>query len=201
MLRKRTTLNLGHALVGIGTEIGEIVECLAPYISGASQLTQGLRDGTRNEFGDLCYYTVLAAKVAKRKVPASTKKVKLKHGTTTEALLRLNTLGKDLLSQYKRVYYGLPLNEEKIGPLLDQLIELVWELSYTLFGEPPAGLLAENTAKLQKRFSTGQFTQQAIIDKEASEAPAAAPVAADPAPEAVQPIAQAEPVQETASAS
>ncbi|ATS92321.1 hypothetical protein DLP05_066 [Stenotrophomonas phage vB_SmaS_DLP_5] len=161
MLRKQKTLNLGHALVGLGGEIGEVVLALTPFVTGASQLTTDLKAKARSEFGDVLYFTFVAGKMLKAKLPASTKKVKLKGMTISEAILKLNEYGTLFVGQYKKVYYGLELDEAKIAELYGEFVELLWAVVYTVYGEAPAPIMEENVAKLAAKYPGQVFSTEA----------------------------------------
>ncbi|QZI85721.1 hypothetical protein CPT_Summit_065 [Stenotrophomonas phage Summit] len=173
MLRKQKTLNLGHALVGLGGEIGEVVLALTPFVLGASQLNADLKAKARPEFGDVLYFTFVAGKMLKAKLPASTKKVKLKGYTISEAVLKLNEFGTLFVGQYKKVYYGLELDEAKIAELYGEFVELLWAVIYTLYGEGPAAIMEENIAKLAAKYPDQVFsTEAALAGEEAKKAEA-----------------------------
>lgn len=171
MMRKRSNLWLGHALVGINSEWGEFMESITPFILG-HQLSDTIRVGSREEFGDYLYYLSLAAKVQGLYLPSSSRKSGLKGVTLTQAIMTLNSGAKELLSLYKKVYYGKELDHQKIDDLLKSQIILTWQFCNSFYGEPPQGLMVENIAKLQKRFG-GSFSVEAINKKEAAEAEAA----------------------------
>ena len=168
MLRKQRTLNLGHALVGIGAESGEVVTALMPFITGASQLTAKLKADARPEFGDVLYFTFLGAKMLKLKVPSSTKKVKLKGKTITEAILFLGQMGSEFVGSYKKLYYGLELDEKHVGEELEKFIQLLWAVIYTLYNEAPASIMEENIAKLAAKYPGQVFTTEAAVAAEAA---------------------------------
>lgn len=171
MIRKKNVMNLGHALVGIDSEIGETMIELSPYLLG-HQLNDHIRAAARPEFGDIGFYLVVACKQLKIKLPSSTKKLKLHGKTTSEALFDLQRLGTKLISAYKKVYYGQELNQQKVSDLLNELIPLYWQLCYTLFGVTPSEVFAENAAKLDARYKTGVFSTEAIAAKDAADAEA-----------------------------
>lgn len=170
MLRKQKTLHVGHAFIGLGAETGEVIETLTPFICGASQLNSELKQKARPEFGDVFYYTYLAAKFLKVKVPSSTKKVRLKGMTITEALLKLSADGSDFVGMYHKMYYGLAIDEEKAKAKLEAFISLLWGIVYTLYNEPPAAILEENIAKLAQKYPGQVFSTEAALAQEQKEA-------------------------------
>lgn len=166
-LRKQKTLNLGHALVGIGAEVGEVLKALGPFVSGASQMTSELRAAARPEFGDVFYFTFLGAKMLKMKVPASTKRAKLKGVTITEALLHLNELGTEFVGDFKKIYYDMPLDEAAITARLESFIQLLWGIVYTIYNEPPAAIMEENIEKLAAKYPGQVFSTEAAAAADA----------------------------------
>ncbi|QIN95224.1 hypothetical protein DLP3_061 [Stenotrophomonas phage vB_SmaS_DLP_3] len=169
MLRKQKTLNLGYALVGLSAEIGELVRDLSPFVLGASQLNADLKAKAREQFGDVLYFTFVAGKMLKAKLPASTKKVKLKGYTISEAVLKLGEHGTKFIGEYKKVYYGLELDEAKIAEQYAEFVELLWAVTYTIYAEAPAAIMEENIAKLASKFS-----ESVVSTEEAEKAESAA---------------------------
>lgn len=100
-------VNVTHAVIGINTEIGETIKGLLPYLTGASQLKDDFKPNAMEEIGDTLYYVFVLAKVLKVKTPALSKKVKLKHGTLTEAILTMSVHATDMLDQVKKTFYGV----------------------------------------------------------------------------------------------
>lgn len=100
-------VNIMHAVIGINTEIGETIKGLLPYLTGASQLKPEFRKNAMEELGDTLYYVFVLAKILKVKTPALSKKVKLKTGTLTDAILHLSVHATDMLDQVKKTFYGV----------------------------------------------------------------------------------------------
>lgn len=160
--RKRVTLDLAHAITGIACEVGEVHQALNPFLKGL-QLNDQLKNAARPEFGDLLYFLTVACKRAKVKIPSSTKKLRLKGTTLTEALLGLHDISTELLSAHKKAYYDKALDLEKVGPLLIQFIAILWPLIYELYGVAPSVLMDENGEKLAIRYPDGIFDAKAAL--------------------------------------
>lgn len=158
--RKRKTLDLFHAIMGVSTEVGEVQTALYPYLQG-HPLNAAVLAAARPEFGDLLYFVCLAAKNAGVKLPASTKKSRLKGMTPTQAILSLSHLSTEMLSGAKKVMYGRSLLDEavseRISKNLCSLIVVLWGLIYTLYEVTPSVLMHENIEKLKLRFPDGVF--------------------------------------------
>lgn len=174
--------NLFHGVVGMNTEVGELFGALEPYLGG-HQITADMKTHALEEVGDYVYYVFVCAKVLKVKIPGAGKKVKLKGMTRTEALLGLLRHTTNLLDLSKKAFYGpatYPVTvegsdkvkmkidvegtekqenerKEKMRVELAACIDLVWALSYDLFNEPPALIMAANRAKLAARYPQGFF--------------------------------------------
>lgn len=155
--RKTTTINLGHSLVGLKTEVGELLQCLSPYIQG-SQLSEEMKSHAREELGDILYYLTVATKESKIKLPSTTKKIKL-HGTILQSLLNVDSITTELLSVYKKIYYGRDLHVERIQHTLELLVPEVWALCFALTKLPVEIIMQANIAKLSLRYPLGEFTQ------------------------------------------
>lgn len=104
--KKTPRMNVFHAVFGIATEVMELVGGLAPYVSGASKLTDQMKVNAFEECGDIGYYVAVAAKFLKVKVPGSGKKVKFKGMTRTEALLEMVKVSGHMLDLAKKYMYG-----------------------------------------------------------------------------------------------
>lgn len=173
MMRTRQTLTLSHALAGIGTEIGEMIDAMSPYLLG-NQLNPDMLKSFKDESGDLLYYAHLAARQVKAKLPSATRKIKVP-GTPSELLLRINSIGVDIASAHKKMYYGLDLNQGKLRELISELVENVNALTWKLLNHAPADTMLANMAKLQERFKVnqGQFSAEAVEAHKAQLAQAA----------------------------
>lgn len=174
MVRKNLTANIGHCLVGISTETGELLELAKNYVLGLQTLHDAtLQSEMLDELSDLVYYTVLLAKFLKLPLPSATKKQR-PGGTPAEALLSLSVVSTHLLSKYKKVYYGQDLDMEKITALTRTLILAVWELSWLLLDKPIAEVMQFNNEKLltgpNARYPQGTFTTDAIAVKDKADA-------------------------------
>lgn len=98
--------NIMHCSIGFHTEISELVVGASAYILGSSRLTDAIKLNLFEELGDALYYTTVLAKELKIKLPASTKKVKLKDMTRGGALLTLLSLATDIGDLAKKNFYG-----------------------------------------------------------------------------------------------
>jgi hypothetical protein len=98
--------NVFHAGLGMFTEGGELVVGLAPYLLGASKLTEPMKVNAFEEMGDLGYYLAVLCKSLKIKMPSSSKKVKLKGMTRSEAVLALFACTSEVGDLCKKVLYG-----------------------------------------------------------------------------------------------
>lgn len=158
-INKKSKVNIGHALIGVVSEVGELQDTLSRFLTGATQLTDDLRKDAREELGDVLYYVAIGAKELKLKLPTSTKKVKL-HGTITEQVLALNYFSTALSGLYKKQYYGEQIPLDRVTELWENLIQQVWGVCFTLFGEPPATIMEENIAKLHQRYGGSEWNAQ-----------------------------------------
>lgn len=157
--RKTPTTNLAHAIVGLKSETGELLQGMEQYILGFP-LDDAMKQNAREELGDIVYYTTVLCKTLRIKMPASTKKVALK-GTLTKALLQLDGIATDLLDQYKKSFYGRDLDMEKIATIAQPLPHLLYAINYTLFHDPIATTMDGNIAKLSHRYPEGFFNDAA----------------------------------------
>lgn len=119
MLGNRRTLNIGHAIIGVNTEVGELMVATADYLAGQpifqsdGALSADVGANVREELGDIAWYTMLGAKFLKVRMPASTKKIK-PTATPTELLLKINGVSTELLSLFKKTYYAKGLGEPSV---------------------------------------------------------------------------------------
>lgn len=120
MLSNKRTLNIGHAIVGVNTEIGELMSAVMPFLIGVApffdttgKLKPEYAADIEEELGDLMWYTTLGAKMLKVKLPSTSKKIK-PTATPTELVFKANALAVDLLSLFKKTYYGIGLGEAMI---------------------------------------------------------------------------------------
>lgn len=192
MAKNTLRTHLAHGIVGFSAEVGEYMESLYPYILG-NQMTPAVAERAFDEMGDVGYYLVVLAKVAKVKVPGTGKKTKLVGMTRTEAILSLHQVSIALLGLHqKSLYKGVqPTPEEQavvdaqrleaIQKLVAYAITLYWPLCFDMFGVPPADVLQANIVKLSARYPDGYFSMTAHEardkKKEAQAVKAAAKVA------------------------
>jgi hypothetical protein len=120
MLSNKRTLNLGHAIIGVNTEIGELTVATTPFLIGTKpyfdsdgKLKAEYAADITEELGDTLWYTILGAKMLRMKVPSSTKKIKPTM-LPTELVLKLNEISTELLSLFKKTYYGVGLGEPSV---------------------------------------------------------------------------------------
>lgn len=116
--------NVFHASIGLGTEGGELVAGLASYITGSSRITPEMLVNAFEEMGDLGYYMSVLCKCLKVKLPASSKKVKLKGMTRSEAVLKLMSYTAAIADLAKKNMYGVstkPITKEVSSETVDPL--------------------------------------------------------------------------------
>lgn len=104
-------VNVMHAAIGLSTEANELLECMSPYILGYERLTEKMKVHAFEEMGDIGYYMVVLAKQLKVKLPASSKKSRLKDTTRSTAVLELVRISSALANLSKKVFYGPVTNE------------------------------------------------------------------------------------------
>lgn len=154
-LKKKRLMNLGHVIIGLATEVGELITGMRGVIEGSTLLTDdSWRPNAREELGDIAFYMTWIAMIEHVKLPAPTKMVKLT-GTPAENLLKLNGLAIDLLDVHKKLYYGREHDEVRIKDLMGQFIPLYYGVCNQLFGEPPVVFMIENHGKLSARYPEG----------------------------------------------
>ncbi len=156
LVRKAPTLNLSHAIVGLKSEMGELMQGLEGYLLG-KQLTPAMKHNAMEELGDAGYYLTVACRSLHITMPASTKRVALKGMTLTAALLKLDSLATDMLDQFKKTFYGRDLNMEAVAALVKEFIPLYFAVVYTLLGMTVAVVMDGNIAKLSARYPQGFF--------------------------------------------
>lgn len=104
--RNTNRTNVMHASFGLLTEASELVTGLAPYLLGVSRLTEPMKINAFEEMGDIGYYLSVLSKALKVKLPASSKKVRLKTMTRSAALLEVLRLSQLIGNLSKKVFYG-----------------------------------------------------------------------------------------------
>jgi hypothetical protein len=166
--RTSPTTNLFHGIIGFNTEVGGLLQGLNPYLLG-EQLNDTLLQNTFTSLGGVSYYTVMLAKTLKVKIPGSGKKVHLKHYTKTEALLKLNSLSVELLYQAMGVFNGGVWDTEAIKMVIDQVIEVLWPLTYDLLAVTPSVVFESYSARLEAGYPTGLFSADKDAYKVAAE--------------------------------
>lgn len=177
MLRKNLTTNVGHAMVGIGTEASEVLHAAGGYLLGVVSLHDpDQREAVLDETSDLVYYLTVAAKFLKIKLPSIVRRRK-PDGTPSAKLLEINHLGNRCLSKYKKLYYGQEMDLHALTELVTALIEATWDFIWMFLDVPVAEVMAYNNAKLltgpNARYKDGKFTVEAIEAKDKADAAAA----------------------------
>lgn len=161
MLRNRTALNIGHAIVGLATETGEFLVGVNKFVLGF-QLSDDMKANIREELGDCMYYATVGAKELKVKIPSSTKKVKSKQ-TMAEQILLLNRLATEALSLYKHVYYGRGLGSP------DELVTLSEEDYQKAIAKSEARAAKTgkpfDASKVKKEVKTSSASYEGEIEK------------------------------------
>lgn len=176
MMRTKKLLNIGHGIEGFAGEIGELMQGLHEYLTGASRLKEEMKGNAREELGDASFYLIgMLAKELKLKVPVTTKKVRL-DGTLTANILLLGGLATDLLDLHKKRYYGLEYDLDKMRERAQLAVTYVYGICFSLFGEPLEGLLDENKAKLDARYEKAASAAEASNRNVAKEQAAATAV-------------------------
>ena len=104
--RNTNRTNVMHSAIGIFTEAGELVEGLTQYILGSSKLTEKMKINAFEEMGDIGYYMMVLSKSLKVKLPASSKKVRLKGRTRSAGILELMAYTAEIANLSKKVFYG-----------------------------------------------------------------------------------------------
>jgi hypothetical protein len=182
-----------HATIGLSSEMVEVFTALSPWLLGARQWNKDFEVMARDELGDVGYWVRVLAKLLKVKLPSSTKRIKLKGMTKSEALFKMNAIAGQLASLGKKNFYGPQMMEStkktptgktrlvidkdstqaveqerfnKARALLEEFVPLYWQVSFELFHEPPAELFVENFAKLSERFPKGYFDAKAEAEKD-----------------------------------
>lgn len=121
MASNRLALNVGHAIIGVCTEVGELLEATTGFLAGHQVfgndgllIDHDLANHVREELGDIAWYTTLGSIWLKSpKLPSITKKIK-PTATKTELLLQINNVSTELLSLFKKVYYGKGLGDKAV---------------------------------------------------------------------------------------
>ena len=161
---KRTVISA--AAMGVVTEVGDLIEVLSPYISGASHWNDELIGAALEEMGDIGYYLVKGAKFLKVKVPGARKKVKLVGRARTTALLELHSIATRIASIVKKNVFNGPtftadgeldkettenleaMRLEDLKSLWADALTLYWQLSFDMFQQPPAYVFDQSMNKL-----------------------------------------------------
>lgn len=110
--RNTVRTNTMHAAIGIFTEAGEFVTELIPYLLGVSQLTEQMKIKAFEEMGDIGYYLAVLSRSLKVKLPASSKKAKLKGQTRSAAILEVLRITSEIAGLSKKVFYGPVMTTE-----------------------------------------------------------------------------------------
>lgn len=166
----RTTSNVHvlHAIVGLNTEVGALLQSMQPFLLGF-QLNQDVLSGSFTTMGGVSYYLMLLAKVLKVKVPGSGKKLHLSTLTKTEALLKLQELSCDLMYQAMKVFHGESIDMESVKALTQGMIGLMWPLTYDLFNVTPSVVFEDYNNRLSAGFPEGLFSDDQEVVKTAVE--------------------------------
>lgn len=164
--RKKKSLNLGHAIMGISSETGETVIGLTPFLLG-QQLSAVNMINVREELGDLCYFTAVAVKELGIKGVQAAKRYKApKDATIAGTLLAMVETQNALIDLLKKCFYGRELDFAKAEPLVEKFVPQLFTLIDLLFQCPPAEIYESNIAKLQVRYPAGFFDKAAELDRD-----------------------------------
>ncbi len=160
--RNTNRTNVMHATIGLATEAGELIEGLAPYILGASKLTDNMKVNAFEEMGDIGYYMMVLSKTLKIKLPTSSKKVRLKGMTRSTALLEVLRLCMSMCNMSKKVFYGPVMVEAEREKVVATMNEdgtvagttKVMEKYEIIDAEKTAALYASRDAIVVERMNT-----------------------------------------------
>jgi hypothetical protein len=164
--------DISHAIVGLSTEVGELITGLEDYLLGTSQYKESHRENVMEELGDIGYYLIVGAKVLKLKVAGTGKKTALHNMTRAKAIFTLHRISTDLLDLFKKNFYGVNPDKtaqeakdaerlELMKGLFTNALTLYWQLCFDMLGETPAVVFQGNIAKLSKRYPDGMFCKDA----------------------------------------
>lgn len=116
--RNKVHLNVFHTITGIHSELGELVTALGSYIVGAAKLSEPMKMHAAEECGDVLYYVATAARTLKVKMPSSTKKLRFKGITRSQALIdgpdSLLGLSSRMADLVKKNFYGPVMVEKEV---------------------------------------------------------------------------------------
>lgn len=152
VIRQTPRMNVFHAAIGLCTEVGELVQGLAPYLDGSSKITDQMKVNAFEECGDIGYYLTVVSKFLKVKLPGAGKKVKFKGITRTQAVHQLVVLASMILDIQKKYMYG---------PVMVQTTVTRTKKVYDL---DPDGKKLDTFNVVQAE------VQQPVVDKEATKA-------------------------------
>ena len=168
VVRKQVTTDIMHLVVGLSTEMTELLDCYKLVLEGR-QNALALVDKTNavEEFGDLFYYA--NALSHRLKVPMHRYGYKPKespyHGDTPVAvLMALNNHVGTMLDLCKKVFYGKELNIDSLKATLTQVM-IALDAASQLTGEKAKVIMDANIAKLAKRYPEGFFDSKAEANR------------------------------------
>lgn len=170
VVRKQLTTDILHLVIGLSTEMSELMMCYQPYFAGY-QLNTIDKTNAVEEFGDLLYYANTLShrlKVTMPRYGINAEKNPWHGKVWTDILISLNTEVGNLLDQCKKVFYGKEMNLDEMRVIHTNIMTLL-DAACAITGEKPAVIMAANIAKLAKRYPEGFFdtNAQAARDKEA----------------------------------
>jgi hypothetical protein len=154
--RKIVGTNVLHAIVGLNTEVGALLQSMQPFLLGNQMKPQWIEEAY-TPFGGVSYYVMMLAKALKLKVPGAGKKVKLVGMTKTEGLLALNNMSVDLLYHAMAVMQGNVMDLEVLQTDVSAIIGVLWPLMFDLLGVPPAVVFENYSARLEAAYPEGLF--------------------------------------------
>jgi len=155
--RKVVGTNVLHAIVGLNTEVGALLQSMQPFLLGNQMKPQWIEDAY-TPFGGVSYYVMMLAKSLKLKIPGSGKKVKLVGMTKTEGLLALNNMSVDLLYHAMAVLQGNAMDFDTLQADVSNIIGVLWPLMFDLLGVPPAVVFENYCARLEAAYPQGLFS-------------------------------------------
>lgn len=171
----KKAVNIFHSVLGLSAESGELMEALNLYVLGFP-LTDTMRKASKEELGDLTFFAVALARDLKVKVPAFTRKPKMKN-TPLVSILAIQRHATAMLDLVKKAFYGEEINHAALASHLQELLPHLYALPVVLFAEPLASLVEDNVVKLKTRYPE-KFTQHGAINRDYAREQAAVEAAA-----------------------
>lgn len=171
--RNTVSAQVMYAASELNTAVAGFLIQMRPFLLG-NQLNQSFLQQAFLPVGEVCYYTVILARLLKLKVPGAGKKVKLstlvEKGqclTKAEAILKLHEWAGLVLGNTEAVYKGESVELELIKVNTTVFMSLLWPLIYELFGVTPSIVFEDVINRLSANFPNGLFSDDAQVAKDA----------------------------------